>query len=364
MRALITAALLCVSWASAQTGPSDPLSAPAPTGPAPAVRPPRAGVAAPGTPAAQSTSLPPDAPVVTMQGICKAKSPQGACKTVVTRAELDDFTRAFAPQAPESARGRMAVQYARSLAYATLAEQQGIAGDPELSKELERQLKLVRMRILATAYLQSVQKKLGAITGAEIQAYYDTHRELFEEAQVRRVAVPFAVPTADGRPLDHSAVRVEMEKIRGLAAAGQDLNELQQQAYKDLHIQTAAPPVVLLAVRRSNLQGDEAKVLDLKEGELSPLLDLPGAFAFSQLISKQPVAAQSVRPEIEAGLRRERMQKALGTLNTRITAQFNLEFLDLATQPDLFGDTATTPKPARASSARRKPVRRTPLEVK
>jgi hypothetical protein len=359
MRVLITAALAYVPWAIAQTGSAIP---PAAGQPVRSAAIPGIPVVKPNPPAAASETS-----VATLQGVCKTKAPEGGCKTVITRADLDAFTRAFAPQSPENVRGRLAVQYARSLAYATLAEQQGLDKDPALAKEVELQLKMIRMRYLATAYLQSIQKKLGAITGAEVQAYYDSHRELFEEAEVRRVSVPFAVPTADGHTLDHSAVRTEMEKIRARAAGGEDLSDLQQQAYKDLHILATPPQVTPVAVRRSSMQGEEAKVLDLKEGELSSLLDLPGAFAFAKLVARHPVPMDSVRQEIEAALRRQRMQNALSKLGTRITAQFNLEYLDLSSQPELFGDTPTTPRAARPVSLRRKPgltMRTNPVDPK
>ena len=353
MRVLITGMLIYVPWLAAQTSVSAPPAAQTPgimvrqpSKPGPAAAPPgKSTVPAPS----------PETPVVTLEGVCKTKTAAGECKTPVSRADMDSFVRAFAPQSPANARARLAVQYARSLAYASLAEQQGLDRNPALAQELELQLKMVRMRILATAYLQNVQKKTDVITGAEVQAYYDSHRELYEEAQVRRVSVPFAVPTADGHPLDHSAVKAVMATTREHAAAGEDLNDLQQQAYKELKVQATAPQVNPLLVRRSNLQGDEAKVMDLKDGELSEVLDLPGAFAFAQLVSRQAMPLESVRPEIEAALRRQRMQNALAKLGTRITAKFNLEYLDLPSQPELFGDSPVTPKVAIKSSARRRP---------
>ena len=101
---------------------------------------------------------------------------------------------------------------------------------------MELQLKLVRMRILASAYLQKAQQQTAAVTGVEVQRYYEAHHDQYEQAQVRRVSVPFAVPTESGRSLDHATVQSEMTVLRDRAAAGEDLNQLQQQAYQDLHI--------------------------------------------------------------------------------------------------------------------------------
>jgi hypothetical protein len=103
----------------------------------------------------------------------------------------------------------------------------------------------------------------------------------------------------------------------------------------------ASPPANALIVRRSDLQGEEAKTFDLSPGEVSTVLDLPGAYAFVKLESKQIMPIESARQEIETALRRERMQEAITKLGKRVSAQFNLQYLDMSSQPDIFGLTAT-----------------------
>ena len=131
---------------------------------------------------------------------------------------------------------------------------------------------------------------------------------------MRRLAVPLVAPIEGGRRLDRSAVRSEMEELRTRAVAGEDMNQLQQEAYKHLHIQAMPPAVNVQTVRRIGLQGDEAKAFDLNPGEISPVLDLPAAFAIVKLESKEPAPLDSVRQEIEAALRQGRMQNELSKL--------------------------------------------------
>ena len=304
----------------------------------------------------KTENVPPSTPVVTLKGVCKDRQAKSACETVVTREELERFVKATAPEVSEAARGRMAVQYARTLAFSALAEQQGLEKNPVLAKEIEMQLKLLRMRILASAYLQNLQRQTTAVLEPEIQKYYSQHQDQYEQAQVRRLAVPISVPTQDGHPLDHAAVKSELAELRSRALAGEDLNQLQQDAYKHLHIQATPPPVNSMTLRRSNLQGDDAKVFDLKSGEMTAVLDLPAAFAFLKLESKEPVPIQSVRGEIEAALRRDRIQNEVSKLNKKISAQFNLQYLEMPSQPDIFGPTALNPPTT--SRGRRRPTPR------
>ena len=90
-----------------------------------------------------------------------------------------------------------------------------------------------------------------------------------------------------------------MEALRIRAAAGEDLNQLQQDAYKHLHILVPPPPVNVIPLQRRVLQGDEAKAYDLKAGELSEVLDLPAAFAIIKMESKEPVAIAAVRQALK-----------------------------------------------------------------
>src|SRR4051812_15858247 len=104
-------------------------------------------------PRAKPPAAPPSAPVVTLSGVCGERKEKSACRTVISREDLDRFTRAVAPQASESARRALAVQNAQTVAFSALAEELGLQKDPVLASDIERQLQLVRMRILASAYM-------------------------------------------------------------------------------------------------------------------------------------------------------------------------------------------------------------------
>jgi hypothetical protein len=360
MRLFVTVIVLaCASWVAAQAQAVDtPAGRPiAPQAPAAkqGFRPIASSGAAP-VGAKPAADVPPTAAVVTLKGVCKDKQAKGACEAVITREDLDKYSSVFAPDAAPSARGRLAVQYAGTMAYSALAEQQGLDKNPAVAKEIETEMKLVRQRILSSAYLQKLQIQTPPVAEADIQNYYETHRDQYEQIQVRRLAVPLAVPNESGRPLDRAAVKAEMEEVRQRAAAGEDLGELQLDAYKHLHILAPPPPTNVMPLRRNVIQGDEAKAFDLKAGEMTDVLDLPAAFAIVKVESKEPVPLQSAHQEIEAVLRQERMKDQISKLSGKISAQFNLEYLGLPSQPDLFAPTPITAAASRSRVARRMPT--------
>ena len=355
MRLFFTVVVLaCASWVIAQTQAVDtaiqkPMIAPrAPSqgarfrkGPSPGMAPVNA----------KTANVPPTTPVVRLKGVCKDRPAKSACETVVTREDFDNYASLYAPDLAPAARGRVAVQYAGTLAFAALAEQQGLEKNVALAKEIELQLKLVRKRILANAYLQTLQKQ--TVGEAEIQQYYEEHKAQYEQIQVRRLSVPFLVPTEDGRPLDRSKVKAEMDELRKRAVAGEDLDALQQDAYKHLHVQAAPPTVNVLTVQRYSVQGDEAKALELKPGEISEVLDLPASFAVLKIESKDPVPLQSVHQQIEATLRGNRVKGEVNKLGSKISAEFNLQYLEMPAQPELFALTAINPVVSRGGVGRR-----------
>lgn len=301
--------------------------------------------------AQKSVALPvaPTTPVVTLKGVCEDRQAKTPCETVITREDLDKYIETSAPDASKTARGRQAVQYARTLAFSALAEQQGLAKDPAIAKELDTQVKLARTRVLANAFLAKMQAQAPGVTSSDVQKYYDDHRDQYEQVQVRRLAVPFVVPTESGRPLDPKAMQSEMEELRKRVVAGEDPNQALQDAFNHLHIQATPPPANVSTLRRVVVQGEEVKLFDLKPGEVSEVLDMPAALAVYKVESKDIVPIQSARQEIEAALRRDHLQNEVSKSTKSISAQFNLQYLELPSQPDVFGGTVVSPAASRAS---------------
>jgi PPIC-type PPIASE domain len=356
---VLAAASSLLAQAPTEPAPDQPVQPVQQPTPLPRIAPQRQRIGQPGPGAAapanaKAAKVAPDTPVVTLDGVCQDKQAKPPCKTVLTREDLDRFIGASAPDAPAAARSRAAIQYARTVAFSALAEQQGLDKNPVLAKELELQLKLVRMRILATAFVQNLEQQSTTVLESEIERYYQVHRDQYEQAQVRRVAIPISVPTAAGRPLDRAVVKAEMEELRNKAVAGEDLNSLLHQAYEHLQIQATPPPVNAVSVRRNNLQGEEGKVFDLNPGEITAVLDLPASFAIYKLDSKEPLPIETLRQEIEGSLRRDLVQNQISKIGKRFSTDFNLQYLELPSQPDVFGPASVNPMPARPIRARPK----------
>jgi hypothetical protein len=101
--------------------------------------------------------------------------------------------------------------------------------------------------------------------------------------------------------------------------------------------------VSITTLRKTGVQGDEAKAFDMNPGEISAVLDLPAAFAFVKLESKETTPFESVRQDIGEALRRARVQEEVARATKKIGAQFNLPYFGLSSQPNVFGPAAIGP---------------------
>jgi hypothetical protein len=295
-----------------------------------------------GKPLSTKTEVPPDTPVVTLEGVCDHSPVPGKkdCKTVITRAEMDSIIDLLAPGTPPDARPQFAIKYARLLAASGVARREHLEKDPAVAHELEAQLKLARMQVLANTLYHQMQEQADNVPMSQIQKYYTDHQADFDQGEVWRLYVPRSIAGTSGQPLDASAIKAKADELRERAAAGEDFDQLQREAYKNLGINVAPPLTKLNMVRRTSLPQDEAKVFDLHVGELSPILESGGALVILKLESKQSIPFESAGPEIKSILQRDRLQQEFQSAANNVKAQFNLKYLDMPTAPELFTPSA------------------------
>jgi hypothetical protein len=295
----------------------------------------------------------PDTPVVTLEGVCDHWPTPGKkdCKTVITRAQMDSIIDLLAPGTPPDARPQFAIKYARLLAASGVARREHLEKDPMVANELEAQLKLARMQVLANTLYHQMQEQADNVPMSEIQKYYTDHLANFDQGEVWRLYVPRSIAETSGQPLDASAVRAKADELRERAAAGEDFDQLQREAYKNLGINVAAPLTKLNRVRRTSLPEDEAKVFDLHVGELSPVLESGGALVILKLESKQSIPIESAGPEIKSILQRDRLQQELQSAGNDVKAQFNLKYLGMPSAPELFAPSALVQPGAKSETA-------------
>src|SRR5262249_34142599 len=125
-----------------------------------------AGTAVPAPEGAPSEAaqVPPDAPVITIAGLCENppadQSSTADCKTIITRAEFEGIVNAIAPNMAPFARKQLATRYASGLVMAQQAHKMGLDQGPKF----DQMLKLARLQVTTQILGQNLQEKAGQIS--------------------------------------------------------------------------------------------------------------------------------------------------------------------------------------------------------
>lgn len=353
--------LLCVllgTLAWGQAAPSAPNPAPAQNAPRPAP---------PAAPPDNSASVPANAPVLTIVGVCPteaapatkataakvgtaaksaAAKPAGAdCKTVITKAEFEKLAEAVAPNVTPQLKRQLAGVLPRLIALSDEAKKQGLDKSPEYAETL----KFVKMQVLSNELQRRIQKQAAEIPDADIEKYYKENPQAYEQYSVERIFVPRtkqaenevnAEEDKDKSDKDKDAKLTEEQKkskadeaeqamtkladdLRTKAAAGEDFNKLQKQAYDAAGMKIESPNVNLPNVRRTGLPPAHAAVLDLKPGEVSQVISDAGGHYIYKMVSKTEMPLDQVKTEIHNKLQNDRMRERMDKLNNSFKSETN-----------------------------------------
>jgi peptidyl-prolyl cis-trans isomerase C len=373
--------LLCVLLATMAWGQAAP-SAPPPVSAPPASQ---MNPQAPATPADASASVPPTAPVITIDGVCqpkpKATTPKGTaakpataakssaasaatdeCKTVVTKAEFEKLASALSPNVTPQLRNQLAGAVPRLIAMSTEAKKEGI----DKTDQYKEALKFVQMQVLANELQRKMQADAANISDADIQKYYDDHKTDYEQFDVDRLFVPRtkqvetqltdespkneklseedqkAKQAAEKAKIDaaEQSMTKLAEDLRTRAAAGEDFAKLQKEAFESAGMKIDSPTVNLANVRRSGLPAAHAAVFELKPGEVSQVISDNGGHYIYKLDSKSDISLDQAKTEIHGRLQSDRMRDAMERVTNSFKVEKNEAYFGPASAP-------ATPRPMR-----------------
>ena len=275
----------------------------------------------------------PDAPVITLDGVCDKGTAAADCKTVVTRAEFEKIVNALMPNMPKQQQKAFASRYATALLLSQKAHDLGLDKTPEF----EVQLKLQRLQTLAQLGQQSLEKEATQVSDTDIAAYYKQHTSDFQLLSYDRLYVPKQKqmdaaslksndPEAQKqREASEAAMKEEADKMRARAAAGEDFTKLQQEVYDFAGQKLKATSTRVPNVAKTRFPASDASVFDLKVGEVSPVLNDPQAYMIYKVEAKQDQPLEEVKAEITRLLQQQKVQQARQDLQKTASEKTKLD---------------------------------------
>jgi len=300
-------------------------------------------------------TVPPDAPVITLVGLCDKNDSTDACKTVVTRAEFERVVNAVAPKPSPDAVGDIAQRYTILLLTANKAQNLGLDKGPEF----EEKMKLARMQVASQLLQEHLEQEAGSISDKDVEAYYNRNASAYEEAFLEQIAIPKQGAVGSSKAFSGfgkswGMAEYEAESIHKRAAGGEDFHNLQREADKlaSDKDKSDSNPETLKKVRRSELPPQYATLIfDLKPGEVSPLVSDTSGYVIYKMVRKQTVPLNEVKGEIYETLRREFLKETLRSVQQSATPIY-----DQAYFPPTGGAT-TAEAPTRPASSASPPRR-------
>jgi hypothetical protein len=360
--AVFFGAVLCASWVSPQAKPDLQQEKTVPTTNVPAGS--QAPVARQSVKSAhERDDIAPNTPVIKINGACEKASNGGGkqgCRTEVTRSEMDTVLNVLEPNASPAARRQLAINYARLLAAAGAAEKQHLDKDPAVVKELAVYQKLVRMQVLADHMYRHLETQASQAQPAALRNYFNAHTADFEEADLLRLSIPKSLVSPEGAAQELEVLKSRMEALRTRAAAGEDVDLLQQEVNRELGIKAESTSTVLKSARRTTLPAEERGVFDIQAGQVTSVIDLPNSFVFLKLVSKQLMPIASAKPEMILALEREQLKDEARKATENTKAEFNLRYFGLPANPELFPPPQVTGLLAEPSASSRSAQRTQP----
>ncbi len=274
--------------------------------------------------------IPQDVPesgaVITLQGLCPGTSgpTTGAdCKTVITRADFEKLINTLNPDMPQNSRQMLAQQYARAVVLQNVAERQHIQ-DTQHFKDM---MEFMRTQVLAQELVKEAQDKAKP-TAAEIDEYYKQHQPDYEQAALKRLFIPKSRPSlkAEEKQPSDAELKLEADKFRARAAAGEDFDKLQKEIYAASGVKTPPPPTSIPNWRRSMVPPAQASIFDLKPGEISQPLIQPEGIYIYKMESRKTVPLNDVRAEIEQTLQREKLAASMDSIMNNVKPELNQNY--------------------------------------
>lgn len=256
--------------------------------------------------------------VMTIHGLCADKKQDASnCTIVVSREQFEPVLRisllTASKSSPVTPRD-VAKDYLDVLIYGQAGIRAGLEQDPRFADIM----KLSRKRALSDMYHVILDEQAQEASASEIKDYYNHNSRHFEELRLRIVSVP------KGEGKNSPEIARIASALRDRAARGEDMDKLQHEAYEATGMKSKVPGTMMSPIRLGAMdQSTESKILALKPGELTDVIELPSAYVCYQFVSRRIIPLEEAKPEITAGIYQQKLPALMRAAGEHIRVDFN-----------------------------------------
>ncbi|HET9283698.1 MAG TPA: peptidylprolyl isomerase [Candidatus Angelobacter sp.] len=287
----------------------------------------------------------PDAPVITIHGICPKSDAAtleklDSCSLVLTRTQFESMVSSMnmtnQPYTPPALRG-FASGYATLLALAEAGEKEGVDKDPRFQELMQ----MARTRALAESYRRFLQEKFGNPPPEEIEQYYQKNLSKFEQVRIERIQIPRVNPKRpqEKRPEFEKKAQQLATDLRERAAHGEDMT-----AYVSLGLAMQPPQTELpVSPRPTFLANVEQDIKALKPGEVTKVEIEPSGFNIYKLRGRTTLTLDQAKIQIVREISQQKVDAALKSATSGVHPDLNEQYFN----PRVNGGVQPPRQPAR-----------------
>lgn len=294
-----------------------------------------------------NSTVAPDAPVITVQGLCEKPANSNAtpadCTTVITRAEFEKLVSAVQPNMPPANKKPFATRYVTVLLLAEKAHEMGLDKTPDF----DEQMYIARLQLLAREAGEKLQRDAASVSDSSISDYYQQHAADYKTISFDRIYVPKQkqVETPAGQPNDADAqkkretseaeMKDEADKLRARAAAGEDPTKLQQESNDLAGTKAKVTNVKVENMRKANIPASDVSIFEMKAGEVSQIFSDASGYRIYKVEEIKDLPLATVHDEIAHTVQGQNMKNAFDSLQTSAKTTFDDTYFATPAPPSL-----------------------------
>jgi hypothetical protein len=287
-------------------------------------------------PPPSAAAVAPDAPVLTIKGLCPQSSNSSEisgtnCETVITRTQFEKIARAIQPSLSPVVKKQLLNLYPRLLIMSREAEARGL----DKEEYFQQMFEFARMEILTQQLTHSIQREAENVPEQEIADYYQKNPGSFQEYTLERIYIPrVKQEPPPPQKLSEEAeedrqknAEEEMTKLadalRDRAAKGESFETLQKEAYQGAGLKTNPPNASMGKLRRNGLPPGHDAVFSLKKGDVSQVISDAGGHYIYKVDSADTETLADAKGEIHKLLESQRLHAAMEKIQGPFTTEVN-----------------------------------------
>lgn len=284
----------------------------------------------PGTPAPKPAA--PSTPAISITAPVSNVAPDAVVLTIgarkITRAQFEELLAALAqngrPAVTPADKRKVAEQYGDLETYAQEARNRKLDQNPETKQMMAIQTDNVLASTLAKQVAEDTQ-----LSDADLHAYYDAHKDEFEEAQGSHILIRFKGSRVPLKPNEKDLTEPEAlakaQEIRGKLVAGGDFAALAKAESDDTGSATKGGELGSFRHGQMVKPFDEA-AFTLPVGKVSEPVRTDFGYHIIKITSRTSKTFEEAKPEIEKKIKPALTKEAMEKIKAQTPVTLNDEF--------------------------------------